>query len=508
MNFSVNTEKNHNLTKAINYGGWIVLILSPVLLLLIQSVIYGRNLFMGVPVWSDELDYWREMYSFSHNGFNFGGSMYVGMDAQFGPMGAHSVSPIVAWGIFGWLFKTGVASHAILWANILGLSLAWIIFTVLVKPDLRKTISAIIIAFLFPMTILYVHSSMIELMCMGGIIVYFSLFYRWEKEEKNIWFVLLMLVGIWCVCLRITYVVILFPAIWKKNKFGFNFKTIICMLAYLISFGVFYKLYNLFCAGYPGWTTEKISNANGIVGKLGVVFYNTKGNIARLLSPFSGDRAQAGMRYFYLLLILILVVAAFVKKVNPELTDNRKVDFMNLSLFIMMGGLLVMMVCLYDIKDWRDFRTFAPVAFGVFLYLLLKTEKQNNIMQIMLWCSFTMCFLMYLSSGIDFVKEKGEAEIRDLSACFESLETEDIGGKPRTLGICKELNWCDISVMESIPSRLGVQVFYDEITVDIIGKTDYVLISKEVYELNSDLYEKYLVVSEVPDYGVILKIFD
>lgn len=507
MNFSADNEKNNKMSKALKYGGWIILILSPVLLLFIQSMYYGRNLFLSVPQWSDELDYWREMFSFANNGFNFGGSLFVGMDAEIGPMGAHSFSPIAAWGLFFWLFKLSSAPYAIVWANLIIITVAWVIFVALLKPDLQVTLIAVGMSFLYPLTLIYIQTSMIELVCMAGMIVYFSLLYKWEQDNRNLWFVLLMVVGIWCISVRITYVVILFPIIWKKNKFKFNLSTIISMIAYVLLFGVFYKVYGLFCAGYPGWTTEKISKADGLIRKAGVIFDNTKMNLYRLLSPFSADRAQVGMRYLYLIILVILIVLSFSRKDNHDLTDEKRVDCLNLSLAIMLAGLLVMMVSLYDIRDWRDFRTFAPLVFGVILFEMMRMQFSKKWL-VILGAAFSFMFLMYISSGITIISEKESVEVVDLSEYFEKLETYDAEGTPRKLGIEKQLNWCDISVMNSIPSELGVQIFYDEITGDIIEKTDYILVSHSLYELNSDLYGEYEVISSVPNYGVIIKTFD
>lgn len=494
---------------------WILLILSPIVLLAVESLIYGQNLFMGVPEWSDELDYWREMYSFSRCGFDFGGSLFFGYDAQVGPLGAHSFSPIAAWGLFSGFFASSMGSHAIVWINLAMLTVAWLIFVLLVKPDYIKSIIAIALAYLFPLTVLYIHSSMIELVCMAGLIVYFALLYRWKIEEEKDkkagkWFLIALLVGIWCTMLRPTYVVILFPAIWMKNKFKINKYTIISMIAYVVAFGVFYNLYGMLCADYPDWVTSKISAAVGIRNKLSIVYHNAIGNLKMYFGPKSADLCQVGMRYFYFVIMLFAGVRAFVgdndekAKQNGEensvrASEKNPPNRLYLSIFIMMFGLWAMMILLYDIIEWRDFRAFAPICFGATLLMVLleKGKKSLGVLSAVYACLLISFFV----SGINFVETKNYEQARDLSAYFEMLETEDENGEPRTLAADFELNWCDISVLGSVPAKLGYQVFYGSYDADVYGQADYVFAPFDM-EIDGEP------VSTVPGYGIIYKMFE
>ena len=502
MSITGGTFKKRNSSKALLYGGRIILIFSPVLLLLIQSFSSGRNLFMSLPVWSDELDYWREMFSFSHNGFGFGGSMFVGHDAALGPMGAHSVSPIAAWGVFFLLFRSGYAPYAILWGNIFLLTLAWFLFVKLLKPAAGPTWIAVIMAYTYPMIFLYLHSSMIEMVCMAGMILYFSILCKWDKEGDNRYFVLLIILGIWITAVRITYVVILFPVIWKKLNFRFNLKAVISMIVYVLGFLGFYKPYNLFCADYPGWVTSRINDAEGIREKLSVIFYNTRVNLITYFAPTSGDRAQVGMRYFYFVLLLFLLGAAVR---NVDVKVKSKVNMLFISLAIMMGGLLVMMLTLYDIGLWRDFRTFAPLAFGVFLFLMLK-ENSDGLYRTFLYSFFILVSMMSFTSGVDFIKDKGITTVTDKSAYFENLELTDEEGAPRTIGVDPKINWGDITFMSSVPSKLGVQVFYGDLWEEDMKLVDYVLVTDENYEKLRELFDG-CEVTVIPGYGRLVKNF-
>lgn len=487
---------------------WCLLILSPVIILLVQSAIYGRNLFLGVPEWSDELDYWRELYSFSNSGFSFGSSMFFGYDAKFGPLGAHSISPIVAWGPFFWLFRTPLGIYAILWINLLYLTLAWVAYVFLTKPNIEKSIYTVLLAYFYPFTILYLHSSMLEFVCMAGIIVYFTLLYKWYVSEKksNILFICILLVGIWCTLLRPTYVVILFPAIWMKNDFKINLKVILSMIAYVIAFAVFYKVYGLFCADYPGWITSIISDMPEFSRKLMFLFHNAKNNVIRYFSPIDIDLCQLSMRYFYFSIIIYSLIKSFTlshSKKNSENTSPKAKGFaydgLYLSLAVFMFVLWAMMMILYDTVEWHDFRALAPISFGVIFFYSMKEENKKSLRTLAVL--YALLLLLFGISRVSFVETKEKQTYHDMSAYFDVLEPVDEDGNARTIGVDLSLNWCDISVLSSISPQMGYQVFYYNSTDNDYIQVDYVFFPEG---METDLGE-YIIT--VPGYGNIYKMY-
>ena len=73
-------------------------IASPLIIMLILSLLSGNNMFLSKPYLNDELDYWRLMYSISERGFDFGSTEHlVGYVAPIGPLGSHGLSPVAAW---------------------------------------------------------------------------------------------------------------------------------------------------------------------------------------------------------------------------------------------------------------------------------------------------------------------------------------------------------------------------------------------------------------------------
>ena len=71
---------------------YMVTLLIPCLFLLLWYIIQGHSFLAAKPYYSDELGYWRVMYSFSRCGFDFGsGGGFAGYEAPVGPLGSHGL---------------------------------------------------------------------------------------------------------------------------------------------------------------------------------------------------------------------------------------------------------------------------------------------------------------------------------------------------------------------------------------------------------------------------------
>ena len=101
-------------------------------------MIKGYNVLLGLPIWNDEVDYWRELFSFSNCGFAFGKHGFsLGYTAEIGPFGCHGISPIIAWGWYALLF--GWNGNSIVIANIILLEISYLLFVILAKLN-RKSL--------------------------------------------------------------------------------------------------------------------------------------------------------------------------------------------------------------------------------------------------------------------------------------------------------------------------------------------------------------------------------
>ena len=58
--------------RALTVASWALMVASPFLLLGAVSAVIGQNAFQANPVWTDELDYWRGIFSWLHLGGSAG----------------------------------------------------------------------------------------------------------------------------------------------------------------------------------------------------------------------------------------------------------------------------------------------------------------------------------------------------------------------------------------------------------------------------------------------------
>lgn len=482
---------------------YFVFLLLPLVPLAFLCIFTGKNLFLSVPTWSDELDYFREVYSFSRNGLSFGGSLFVSYGAPIGPFGAHSFSPVVVYGLFSLLF--GFNIHSIFIINIVLLSLSMFLCGILVKPKGRELFITVLCFTLFPPMVLYIFTSMIEIPLYAGIIFYYGLYRKYEEDRKPWLFVLLMLTGTLIVLSRMTYIVILFPAILSLTGYKFNKKTVRNLCIYLVAFLILYKVYNLFCAVYPDWVTEDIKNAPGLVAKLKVVFQNTKENLYRFFLPLGRSYTEVVLRYFYGFITLFTGIFSFIK-VNSN-GVQRTFSAKSFAFFVMAGGLFAMMVTLYDIKDWRDYRTFGPIALFLLLMLLNDTDFKDCGVGLR-YAVFALSAVLLLVSRVTLLTEDRNIQKETkLVAGFESIKEEDDTGKPLILATSYDLNWGDANLMASIPSKLGFQTFYNgEVNETTLGCADYVLLTEKFVNENEDITDSLVYITNIDGYGKLYSV--
>ena len=470
------------------------LIFSPLVVILIQSLIHGMNLFLAVPTWSDELDYFREVFSFSHNGFNFGGSMFAGYEAAVGPLGAHSVSPRIAWGPFSLL---GWNEHSILFYNIIFLCFSIAVYLLCVQPrGLKLALSFAVVCFYAPLN-LYMYTSMMEVMIYGWVIIYFSLFARYLVKRNGASFAAALATGIVVCLLRMPYVVLLFPLIWAASDFKFNLKTLKNLIIYIILFLVVYKVYNLFCSDYPDWVTSKLKMQAGLLGKLKFIFYNTKMNL-KLYFTVSASPVQVAMRYAYGFAILALLAASFFEIKDGAVKKCFKRGWF--SLFVMTGGLWAIMITLYDIKAYRDFRTFAPVLFFVILFVIVDDETRGLKIACLAFIALVGVFSFKEGLTADR-KIVWKAETDSSVAVLK----EDAGDEVKSVGATWDINWGDVELLKSIPSRLGYKVFLENVDKDL-STVDYVLTTRQYIDGHEDLESRLEFMFETKDSYLIYKV--
>ena len=274
--------------------------------MLALSLLSGQNMFLSKPYLNDEVDYWRLMYSVSECGLDFGSTEHlVGYTAPIGPLGSHGVSPLAAWLWYALLFP--MADSAIVIAGVMMLVLALAMFCFIARPGTVQLLIMGAFTLLFPPLVRYINLSMMEMPCYAGLIVYAALLFRYEKEHSGAlprrrWTLpALVICGLWCTVLRMSNVVVFFPAILIFCDNKISWKLLGSMALYVLGVIAFNWCFSLFVAPFPD-VLYNLMQSDSLMELLRGLYHNTVSNIIHFLDPRSDNSLpQAIARYFYLL---------------------------------------------------------------------------------------------------------------------------------------------------------------------------------------------------------------
>ena len=245
-----------NAFKAIIFSG------IPFWYVAVESFIFKTNLFMGYPHNSDEFCYWRVLYSFSKNGFDFASTCgNYGSDAPIGPLGEHGLSTLFAWP--GALLLGNVNAHTIFLWNLLILSISLLVLYIAAKPNVLECVLIVGVIMCNSVVQEQWYSHMMELPCIAVIIICFSFEIAYRRDGKNLWLVLGLIAALWATCMRICYIILVFPfivSLWNIKKFG-KIKKMLSIGIMLITFYVIKYTSSLFMKTSVSFLSDLNDNA-------------------------------------------------------------------------------------------------------------------------------------------------------------------------------------------------------------------------------------------------------
>jgi len=347
----------------------LLLITSPwILLLFITKVLVHHSIFNSIPCWSDELAYWHEILSFSQKGFDFGYYTFNEAVPQMLSFGSHGFGTVSVYALFGKIF--GWKTYSIVLANAFFMSLAFLFLLVFGKVSFKKLLTILFVSLTFTPLVLFSSTSMTELLSYSMLIIYFTLLYRYYfKSESKKLFVVLVLFCIGLSFVRIIYILLFLPMIFKtENEPRIDFNLIRKLIIWLL-FSIFlYFTTNLFVSPYPDSFLHELFSGTGFISKFLIHFAQ---NSLNFISPFSEIPIQVLQRYFVL---CIIIFSLFKSKIIQNRFRKMEVEYF--AVFLILISTLLVTIAAYDVFDWRDYRVLAPVLFGCIVFLILNTKKQ------------------------------------------------------------------------------------------------------------------------------------
>lgn len=349
----------------------LLLIASPWMLLFITTrIIAHHSVFNSVPCWSDELAYWHEILSFSQKGFGFGYYTINEVLPKYLSFGTHGFGTVSVYALFGKIF--GWKTYSIVIANALFISLSIAILLLLVRITSRNLLLILAFTLTYIPLILFSPTSMTELLNYSVLITYMALLYNYFHREGKKWLVFLLLFCTAISFIRIIYVILLLPLLFKrKNQFRFDGKFIISLFLWVVFSSLLFIVNNLVVSPYPDSFLNELFKCSSFIDFMSGFSIHFVQNTWYLINPFSENSVQVLHRYFVIAICLLCLW-----KSNMLQSKFKKIEIDYFIVFLMLFLFLLITVAAYDVFDWRDYRVLAPVLYGCILYLILNNKEK------------------------------------------------------------------------------------------------------------------------------------
>lgn len=452
------------------YGLYAAAMLIPCVYLLVWQLIQGHGFLTALPYYSDELGYWRIMFSIDNCGFGFGaGGGFAGNSAAIGPLGSHGLSPLLAWGWYALLFTW--RENSLFAANFVMLTVSIGVFMFTVKPDTKRTLALSALLLLYAPLFLYINTAMMEVPCAAAIIVYTALYTRWRETRGKGVFAAALILGVYLGVLRICYMILLLPLLWEKWGFGFEIKTLAKIAVLGVCTLALYKVTSLFITPYPDVFTVVISKLP-FKNMLSALLWHTLRNIRIYFSGLFPLNAESAFRWLYLGSLAFFLYKSFAKGEKKRLY---------LSFFAVFAVMLAANIVLYDVYGWLDYRAMSPMLIFALMFVLTDADSGKGVRIAFVSAVAAMLIVTFCTVIPDgtFVHEERFEKIPDRRAEFAEVFGEE---KASVSVMCEDGVFARL---RDIPPQIGVKWMKDEGGV-ITSDTEFIMIGGDDREVSGE----------------------
>lgn len=316
---------------------------------------YGVSLWDYTPAWSDELVYWHQAATFRSHGF--GGGYYTIDEAPapvsflhfgaHGPLFAALLGGLFAW--VGWEPQYGPLFNGAV------LAAATLAYFALVRPSWLKAVVTGAVLLTFWPLILYLTSTMQESLHQAFAIVLAGLFTRVVRERHEL-DVRLYTATVALVCVaalfRPTWALLLLPLFVLRQEAWSPRRVLAAVGVAVPVAGAFFVAMNVVAAPFPGF----IASLTAAAGR-------SPAEAVRLLAEHFEQSAESAFAGHELMLALRVAIAGVIVVSAVALVrQRRRGGDLGLPLFHLLNLVpqVLLVLVLYDVGGWRDYRVFAP----------------------------------------------------------------------------------------------------------------------------------------------------
>lgn len=487
--------------RAASYAAWAFLAASPFLLLVGFSVLAGRNALQSVPVWTDELDYWRAVYTWLHAGLAAGCSGIGELAAALGPLSVHGITPLLLYAlpatVFGWSFSSIVVYNA-LW-----ISLGGTVFCALNRPKPAAALGMGLGLMLYAPAVLYCATSMTELANYGLLLFYLAFTVRLARVRHEARqalgaeprlrtglpsLLLASLTVLMCCLYRITYVGLWIPVGLAAFGRRVNRRTLAYWLAALVLSALAYTASTLLTSPYASGFLYNFLRTGSLGLSARMFLSHAKANLLDYFVHEPGSAMEGAQRILYCAVAVLALLHAFVSiaREGGRLRLRLRLDGLSLLTFLMLALPFAIVVCFYETNDWSDYRTLAPFLWLAAAAYLLRGRKLVTVAYFA-GCALSLLVLLAApSTGVfaDTGRFAPAAVRPEAQALCDAIRFDGEAASPFDNAV--RTDQFTLETLTALPPGMGVQSGW--FTADTVGKsrwilTDYLKIPLEGYEL-------------------------
>ena len=182
----------------------------PLMVMGLLLAIQGAHWDDYAPVMGDEIMYWHQAVTWARVGSDSGYYSIDSLPAKLGHYFCWGLGPVVFYGSFAKLF--GSSLNFILYINAAFFFLCTAAFVLLARLDARRCAWLALMLAVYPALLVYLPTSMIEPIHLGGALVVAGGLYRLHQGERDVWVVTLTgLTLLLLSLLKITWVPLFWP---------------------------------------------------------------------------------------------------------------------------------------------------------------------------------------------------------------------------------------------------------------------------------------------------------
>ncbi len=455
---------------------------------------------LPVPQWNDEGAYYTLIKTWLATGQPLGYWGFDGGHAILGTGSAWSPAILFPYAVFGMMF--GWHYSSVFYANLLFLTLAQVLFLLLVKPERKMQFRMFLLQAVSSIVLLYSVTLMSELLRFSLAIILAGMIYRlyFGKCGPVFRFVIMPLFLLAAIQIYIFFVfavpLYVFGAMKDCKSGTWWKKALVSLTALLFAGGASYYLLHLISSNYNIYKTENLLKALqsfDIMAVFRAVLSMVKEGLAGFAGCFLSHMGHGLFQWFVPFLIVLLFLPFGVLCADGWKMRNKKQDFWDRDHILCAQGVfgaalfLGAFITVYSLEPFTFFRSMGIVVLFT-MYLLMMTERKRLFSVLLLFYGAGMIFLP--ANLKDFTKERypGQETVREwreLETELEAQITLRADGDPWKNTVV--LYTLEPKVLAAMPAGSGVNMmlYSDEIP----EKAEYLFFSKESVRRRSDWLE-------------------